>query len=218
MVRQDWEFSNGAHCNTRSRWCWLKHSLSVCILNASQSKSNPVCATLVCSLTFPPPPPQFCRALIFWWEKAKHNHRKGHAWCENIRVIPSWLSLTLQSVSNPCWLNNEADARLRVKHNTISVWCRGTSVGIRQEFVRLKKDQKTLLRGSVKLFATLIALWQLKALNKSAPFQVTEAFSNIFSLLCQLIISNIVGNITWLKAEIQNCWEAPKLRHGYKAY
>lgn len=37
LVRQDWKFSNGANCNTRSRWCRLKPSLSVWILNASQS-------------------------------------------------------------------------------------------------------------------------------------------------------------------------------------
>ena len=53
IVRKDWEF--GVDCNTRSRWCGQKQSLSVCILNASQSKSNPVCATLVCGLIFPPP-------------------------------------------------------------------------------------------------------------------------------------------------------------------
>lgn len=82
----------------------------------------------------------------------------------------------------------------------------------------LKRSRKflALLRGSVKLFATLIALWQLKALSKSAPFQVTQAFSNICRLLCKWIISNIVGSITWLKVEIQNNWEAPKLRVMYK--
>lgn len=54
MVRQDWEFSNGVNRNTRSRWCWRKHTLSACIVNASQIQSNPVCATPVCYPTLLP--------------------------------------------------------------------------------------------------------------------------------------------------------------------
>ena len=49
LVRQDWEFSNGVNRNTRSRWCWRKHTLSACIVNASQIQSNPVCATRLLS-------------------------------------------------------------------------------------------------------------------------------------------------------------------------
>lgn len=49
-------------------------------------------------------------------------------------------------------------------------------------------------RPFVRLSAVVchIALQQLKALNKSEPFQVTKAFQTL-GLLCQFIISNIRG-------------------------
>lgn len=119
-VRQVWEFSNGAGCNTRSRWwCWLKHFLSVCILNASRSKSNPVCATLVCSQTFPPL--CFCQALLFWWEKKNRlNTIAGKDMLDVKTHRYSVMTIALHSVLNPCWFNNETDVCLHVKHNTIS--------------------------------------------------------------------------------------------------
>ncbi len=109
LTYQWWDRSGNflMDCNTISRWCWLKHSLSARILNAWQSKSNPVCATVVYSLTFPPPG----SAKPCYSDEKRLNTMagKGHAWCENILVIPSWLSFPL---SNPCWLNNETDALL----------------------------------------------------------------------------------------------------------
>lgn len=117
MVRKDREFSNGADCNTRSRWCGLKHSLSVCILNASQSKSNPVCATLVCCLTFPPP--GFARPC--YSDEKRLNTVTGK---DMLDVKTCWLfyhDYHLYPVSNPFWFDNETDASLHVRRNTISV-------------------------------------------------------------------------------------------------
>lgn len=91
MLRWKWEFSNWVKCNTRSTWCRLKPSLSVCILNASQSKSKPVCAALVCSPTITPlvlPGP----AILT--RKRSTQLQETQAWCENILYCVK-LSLTL---------------------------------------------------------------------------------------------------------------------------
>lgn len=115
MVRKDWDFSNGAHCNTRSRWCGLKHSLSVCILNASQSKSNPVCATLVCCLTFPPPG----SARPCYSNETRLNTITGR-----LDVKTYWLFYHdhhLNPVSSRLWFDNGTDASLHAKHDAISV-------------------------------------------------------------------------------------------------
>lgn len=137
MVRQNWDFSNGVDCNTRSRWCWLKHSLSVCILNASQSKSKPVCAALVCSLTITPP--GSARTCNSEKKKLKLNTITGKTrlmWKHTSYCVMT-ITYTLY-ISNPCWLNN--------KLMPACVWRISLSLSNAEEpaweseFVRLKKD------------------------------------------------------------------------------
>lgn len=92
------------------------------------------------------------------------------------------------SVSNPCWL----------KMVPVCMW------SLRPGFCVLQENQ----RGNHITFSVQLKDWRLSevvchincsvaigGLNKSTLFQVSPAFSNIFNLLCQLIISNMVGNI-----------------------
>lgn len=96
----------------------------------------------------------------------------------------------------PCLCDTEAQAWESVDSLSHFLFLMKKKNGPRSLVARLKG-------GSAKLFARLNALWQLADLNKSTQFQVTQSFSNIFSLLCQLIILNIVGGQNYL-AESRN--------------
>lgn len=115
MVRKHQEFSKGADCRTLSRWFGLKHSPSVWILNASQNKSNPVCAPLVCTLTFPPPD----STKPCYSDEKKLNTIRGK---DMLDVKTYWLLYNhLSLMLSNHWFDKEIDVFLHVKINTICV-------------------------------------------------------------------------------------------------
>lgn len=147
MVRQDWEFSNGVNRNTRSRWCWRKHTLSAYIVNASQIQSNPVCATRLLSNFTAPGSAMHCVSD----EKRLHTITgKGM-----LDVKTYWLfchDYHLHSVGNPY---NETDACLCW---SVTPWLWKTDEPAWESdrsLSALKWNGKflALLWGSVKLFA-----------------------------------------------------------------
>lgn len=103
--RKDQEFSNVAARTTRSRWCGLKYSLSACVLNASQSKSNPVCATPLFASWFSHP--WFYPATVLQRGEKHHIQSKGeicstwkHNGCSIIITLSNLLNLITTMMSS----------------------------------------------------------------------------------------------------------------------
>lgn len=106
-------------CNTASRWCLLKLSLSVCILDASQSQSDPVCAI------WPPS------------TRNEHGCRRGHAGCENIMRSVTYGSVTSVTPAGIWTLSALQPERFWIKiHLVSSFWRRLTRWSPNNSWVR----------------------------------------------------------------------------------
>lgn len=177
-MRKDENFSHGVDCNARSSWCGLKHSPQFAFEILHKIRQIQLSQPLFADKIFPS-----CAlamlVLLFWWEMAKHNHRKEHAWCEN--TVYSVMTITYT------WLVILVDLIMSLK--PACVWSTTPSLCTAEEAweshrkladLKRTRNSSALLKGSLNLFATLIAFWKLKA----ALFQVTRAFSN--SLVCSV--------------------------------